>query len=99
PGGAFGPLEVAAEPVHAFGSARERMVHSTSTTQVSLLPQPCDELTTVEPFRKATRVKPPIVTYVSAPDRMNGRKSRCRGSAWSSTSVAAVESFSIGCAM
>ena len=29
------------------------------STQVSLLPPPCDELTTSEPRRKATRVNPP----------------------------------------
>ena len=33
-----------------------------STTQVSLLPPPCDELTTREPARRATRVRPPRVT-------------------------------------
>ena len=30
-----------------------------SSTQVSLLPPPCDELTTSEPLRMATRVRPP----------------------------------------
>ena len=33
-----------------------------STTQVSLLPPPWDELTTREPGRRATRVSPPRVT-------------------------------------
>ena len=33
-----------------------------STIQVSLLPPPWDELTTREPGRRATRVRPPRVT-------------------------------------
>src|SRR5262249_46822175 len=33
-----------------------------STIQVSLLPPPCEELTMSEPFRRATRVRPPAVT-------------------------------------
>ena len=39
----------------------------TATIQVSLLPPPCDELTTSEPRRSATRVRPPGVTQSRGP--------------------------------
>lgn len=60
----LGALDVAREPEGAFGQAREQH-HATpgsSTTKVSLLPPPCEELTTSEPLRSATRVRPPRVT-------------------------------------
>lgn len=38
------------------------IIHHYFNTQVSLLPPPCDELTTNEPFFKATLVNPPGVT-------------------------------------
>src|SRR6185369_13206455 len=66
--------------------------------QVSLLPPPCDELTTKDPLRNATRVRPPRVTYVFSPLNTNGRRSRWRGSTLSPHSVGAVESETIGCA-
>jgi len=46
-----------------------------STTKVSLDPPPLELFTIVLPFFKATLVKPPIVTYVSLPDKINGLKS------------------------
>src|SRR3954463_6728071 len=77
------------------------MVHhdSVSTIHVSLLPPPCEELTTSEPLRKATRVNPPVVTEVCGPLRMNGRRSTCRGSSLSFTSVGTVDRVTTGCAM
>ena len=39
-------------------------------TQVSLLPPPCEEFTTSEPLRRATRVKPPGKTQISLPYRI-----------------------------
>ena len=41
---------------------RARRRTGESTTQVSLLPPPWDELTTSDPLRRATRVRPPRVT-------------------------------------
>ena len=70
-----------------------------STTQVSLVPPPWDELTTSEPSRSATRVRPPGTTRVSLPDKTNGRKSICRGAMPFSTKVGQVDSDSVGCAM
>ena len=62
-GGGVRAFEVAAEPIDPLGDPGQNgAVHSSSTTQVSLLPPPWDELTTVEPLRKATRVSPPVLT-------------------------------------
>ena len=52
----LGPLEVARHPVERVGDPGE---HQSRSTQVSLLPPPCEELTTSEPSRSATRVRPP----------------------------------------
>jgi len=46
-----------------------------SKTQVSLVPPPCDELTTSEPSRSATRVSPPGTMCTVLPDSTKGRKS------------------------
>ncbi len=43
---------------------------SSSSTHVSLLPPPCELLTTRLPFRKATRVSPPGITTTFSPYRM-----------------------------
>ena len=43
------------------------MMLSPRSTQVSLLPPPCDELTTSEPLRSATRVSPPGTMVTSSP--------------------------------
>src|SRR5690349_9770022 len=66
------------------------------TIQVSLLPPPCEEFTTSEPLLSATRVSPPRDTYVPSPLRMNGLRSRWRGSTAPSHSVGAVDSRTIG---
>ena len=80
-------LEVTAEPVEVVGETREHQaVSSTSTTHVSLLPPPCELLTTSDPLTSATRVSPPVVTYGSSRDRMKGRRSRWLGSRPSSES-------------
>ncbi len=46
----------------ARGCSSNGLNPSASTTQVSLLPPPCDELTTRDPSRRATLVRPPRVT-------------------------------------
>ena len=46
-----------------------------STIRVSLEPPPLELLTIVLPFLRATRVNPPIVTYVSFPDNIKGLRS------------------------
>ena len=43
-------------------------------------PPPCDELTTSEPRRNATRVNPPGKIQVLDPVTAKGRRSTCRGS-------------------
>src|SRR5210317_174289 len=74
----LGAFQIARHPVQAFGDTREHAVHR-SSIHVSLLPPPCDEFTTSDPLRIATRVSPPGVTQESAPCRINGRRSRWRG--------------------
>ena len=57
-----GPLHVAAHPVDGIGDPAQHgpaPVAPSASTQVSLLPPPWDELTTSEPLRRATRVRPP----------------------------------------
>ncbi len=44
-----------------------RTIHR-SSTQVSLVPPPCDELTTSDPSRRATRHSPPRTVTTSFPD-------------------------------
>ncbi len=63
--GVFRAADVAAEPVQIVCHPREHQCvpwSSASTTQVSLAPPPCEELTTSEPGVIATRVSPPVVT-------------------------------------
>ena len=55
---------------------------SPSSTQVSLLPPPCELLTTSEPRVRATRVRPPGMMVTSLPTRMYGRRSTWAGSIW-----------------
>ena len=69
------------------------------STQVSLLPPPCDELTTSDPLRSATRVSPPGTIVTFSPDRMYGRRSTWRGSIRPSMKQGARDSASVGCAM
>ncbi len=42
-------------------------VSYSSSTHVSLLPPPCEEFTTSEPFFNATRVKPPGMMLIFSP--------------------------------
>ncbi len=93
----FRALDVAREPVEVIGGARE---HYRSSTQVSFVPPPWLELTTSEPFFKATRVSPPgTMRTRSRPVSTNGRRSTWRGATPSSTQVGQVESANVGCAM
>src|SRR5438270_3017203 len=69
-------------------------------TQVSLEPPPCDELTTSDPLRSATRVRPPGTIVTDSPKSTYGLKSTCRGPICPfSVKHGAVESESVGCAM
>src|SRR5579863_4013539 len=70
----FGTLQVAGSPEKM---TRDSPEHQASSTQVSLLPPPCDELTISEPSRNATRVRPPASTRGFAPRSTKGRKSMC----------------------
>src|SRR5262245_21119225 len=56
----FRALHVAAHPIK-----RIRKTAQHESTHVSLLPPPCDEFTTREPFFNATRVRPPGSTKIS----------------------------------
>ena len=42
--------------------------HQVATTQVSFVPPPCDEFTTSDPSRSATRVSPPGTRLTVLPD-------------------------------
>ena len=68
-------------------------------TQVSLLPPPCEEFTTSDPFRSATRVSPPGTNVIFSPIRMYGRRSICRDSTPPSIKQGAHESDNVGCAI
>src|SRR5262249_305974 len=71
------PLDVARHPVQLVrGPAQHRY---SASTQVSFVPPPCDEFTTSDPSRNATRVSPPGTISTSLPDSTYGRKSMCRG--------------------
>ena len=72
----FGSFQIASGPEKM---TRDSPEHQASSTQVSLLPPPCDEFTINEPSRSATRVSPPASTRGLAPSSTNGRKSMCRG--------------------
>ena len=69
--GVFGALQVAAHPVETVGDARQHgrlpLSRHARNTQVSLLPPPCDEFTTSEPRRNATRVRPPGTSVTFSP--------------------------------
>src|SRR5688500_5336236 len=64
------------------GTDHRHLYSSPCKTQVSLEPPPCEELTTSDPLRNATRVRPPGVTVILSPHRMYGRRSMCRPSSW-----------------
>ena len=63
-GDRLGALDVASEPIERFGDPAE---HQTPSTQVSLHPPPCEELTTSDPSFKATRVRAAGGTSTSRP--------------------------------
>ena len=67
--GVLGALDVARHPEELVGGAAEHGdVPQSARTQVSLVPPPCDELTTSEPSRSATRVSPPGTRLTVLPD-------------------------------
>src|SRR6266446_30361 len=70
-----------------------------SRTHVSLLPPPCDELTTSDPFLSATRVSPPGTIVTRSPYSTYGRRSTCRGSMRPSMKQGDRDRDSVGCAM
>ena len=70
------PLDVAARPVERLCDAAQ---HQERRTQVSLLPPPCEELTTSEPSRSAARVSPPGTTLVILLESTKGRRSTWAG--------------------
>src|SRR5262249_50205628 len=72
PGAPFRPLKIASQAKQIAGNPPQ---HGAPSTQVSLLPPPCDELTISEPSRSATRVRPPANTRAEAPSSTNGRRS------------------------
>ena len=93
-GGVLGPLHVAAGPEEVLGEAcqhqelsRAAPAPSSASTQVSLEPPPCEELTTSDPLQSATRVRPPGTTSTFSPLIANGRRSMWRPSMPSSTTV------------
>ena len=61
------PLEIAPHPVERVGDPGEDHGSRGASTQVSLLPPPWEELTTNEPGRSATRVRPPGKTRMRSP--------------------------------
>src|SRR5690606_16234298 len=70
------------------------------TTQVSLVPPPCEELTISEPAVMATRVRPHGTMRISLPpDSTKGRRSMWRGAMPASTKVGQVDSDNVGWAM
>src|SRR5262249_52481616 len=90
-------LDVPAHPVDRIGhTAQHRSTSGSARTHVSLLPPPCDEFTTNDPFFSATRVSPPGKTKMSSPYRMYGRRSTWRPSSASPTSVGTRESARSG---
>src|SRR5450631_2129487 len=89
-------LDVARHPVQMIGGAAE---HQVSSTQVSLVPPPCEEFTTSEPSRNATRVRPPGTMVTSRPESTKGRRSMCRGASSAPAKVGQVDSARVGCAM
>ena len=74
------PFNVAAQPETRVRNSAQHDTSSWSRTHVSLLPPPCEEFTTSDPFRMATLVSPPGMITVFSPDRIYGRKSMCRPS-------------------
>ena len=63
----FGALEIPPHPVERVRDAGKHQPPFEASTQVSLLPPPCEELTTYDPGRNATRVRPPGRTRTDSP--------------------------------
>src|SRR5690606_31205416 len=89
-GEALGALGVARHPEQVVGGSAQHFSFSLpirvlrapaycSSTQVSLVPPPCEEFTTSEPSRSATRVSPPGTIWTPLPDSTKGRRSMWRG--------------------
>ena len=66
--GVFGALDVARHPEELVGGSAEHRGTYLATTHVSLVPPPCDEFTTSDPSRSATRVRPPGTRVTCLPD-------------------------------
>src|SRR5574341_2405763 len=82
-----------------FHPSAFRLHPYSSSTQVSLVPPPCEELTTSEPSRSATRVSPPGTSVTALPLNTYGRRSTWRGAIPEPQKVGQVESASVGWAM
>src|SRR5947209_4667440 len=78
--GVLRPLDVPCDPEDRLrhpAQHRHRSLHpagrvggrQASATHVSLVPPPCEELTTSEPRLSATRVRPPGTSVTSSPKR------------------------------
>src|ERR1700722_7334927 len=74
--GVLRPLQVAAHPVETVANTRKHgstLPNSVyayySSPHVSLLPPPCEELTTRDPLSRATRVSPPGTMFTLSPKR------------------------------
>src|SRR3546814_20790256 len=73
--------------------------HQASNTHVSFVPPPWLELTTSEPLRIATRVRPPGVILLPCGDiSTKGRRSTWRGASPALVKNGTVASASVGCA-
>ena len=66
PRGVLRAFHVPRYPVEIVGGSAQHA--QLSNTQVSLVPPPCDEFTTSEPSRSATRVRPPGIAWMRLPD-------------------------------
>src|SRR5713101_2417751 len=91
PGPPFRSLKIARQPEQIGGNPPQ---HNAPSTQVSLLPPPCDEFTIREPSRTATRVRPPANTRGEPPSSTNGLRSMWRGA---SSGLPSAPSTSVGC--
>src|SRR5437868_1585953 len=88
-------LDISRGPVEIVRDSAEHY----PSTQVSLVPPPCDEFTTSDPSRRATRVSPPGTRSTVLPDSTYGRRSMWRGARPDSANVGHVDNASVGCAM
>src|SRR5581483_8238843 len=61
------PATWVAAPLRMWSASAALVSGFSASTQVSLLPPPCEELTTSDPFLRATRVRPPGRTKISLP--------------------------------